>query len=168
MSSQSCSADETPRHHAVEREPRWAGDVVGGRDPSAAGVREAARRLAERHITPGQLYFVLDLFLPDGWETEAFQDALRNDQRGVLSAGEVLARICSAASRVSQALVLRETTDVETPARTPNAAQQTDLNSSAQEQEPMVFDEDVCEICGTNYAAPELRGVECWECYGEH
>ena len=122
MSSGTRSADEALRRHAVEREPRLASGVVGGWDASTPGVREAARRLAERRITPGQLYFVLDLFLPNGWETEALQDALRNSRGGVLSAGEVLARICSAASRVSQALVLRETSAVGTATLGPSAA----------------------------------------------
>ena len=153
------SADETPRRHAVER---------GGWNASTPEVREAARRLAEHRITPGQLYFVLDLFLPDGWETEALQDALRNSRGGVLSAGEVLAWICSAASRDSQALVLRETSAVGTPALGPSAARQTHRITFVQERGPRLLGEDVCEICGRNYAVPGLGDVECWECYSEH
>ena len=76
----------------------------------------------------------------------------------MLPAGEALARICSAASRVSQALSLQETSYRE---RSP----QTYRIAFVQEQPPRLLGEDVCEICGRNNAVPGLGDFVCWDCY---
>ena len=86
----------------------------------------------------------------------------------MLPAGEALARICSAASRVSQALSLQETSIVGTPAMGASAARQTHRIVSVQERGPRLLGEDVCEICGRNYAVPGLGDFVCWDCYRGH
>ena len=141
--------------------------------------------MAARNISPTQLFFILDLFLPAGWETGNVTSQPDGGLMGPGEAEEILDRMCSAASRVARALVrghfpqlLAEEISTSRLGAGGAAAIQVEVpmadwstlppSADFDMPAPMQEDDELCQICNRKYAAYELGGVECWSCFNEH